>query len=97
MLKNERWNKENKQRSGGKKKATAQDDRILFRRVKGYRKQTFKDLTNRFYNRAGCNVSKRTVRWRLSSDGYRQSDVSKRITIYPVSTKSDKNVFAGRN
>mgnify|MGYP003688300585 CR=1 FL=1 len=96
ILKGERGNIENKQRNGGKKKKpTAQDDRILFRRVKGNRRKTFKDLTYRLNNRIGCNVSERAVRRRLSSDGYRRSAVSKRITIYPVSTKSDKNVFAG--
>ena len=77
ILKGERGNIENKQRNGGKKKKlTAQDDRILFRRVKGNRRKTFKDLTNRFYNRIGCNVSERAVRRRLSSDGYRRSAVS---------------------
>ena len=59
-----------KQRSGGKKKTTARDDRVLFWRVKGNRRQTLEDLTSRFNNRPGCNVSERTVKRQLSSDGY---------------------------
>ena len=54
---------ENKRRSGGKKKTTTRpDDKLLYRRVKGNRRQTIKDLTSRINNRLGCNVSERTVR-----------------------------------
>ena len=68
----ERGNIENKQRNGGKKKTTTRpDDKLLYRRVKGNRTQTIKDLTSRINNRSGCNVSERTVRRRLSSDGNR--------------------------
>ena len=86
----ERGNIENKQQSGGKKKTTARDDRVLFRRVKGNRKQTLKDLTSRFIYRTGYNVSERTVRRRLSSDGYRRCAVSKRITISRVNKERRK-------
>ena len=90
----ERGNIENKRRSGGKKKTTTRpDDKLLYRRVKGNRRQTIKDLTCRINNRSGCNVSERTVRRRLSSDGYRRRVVSKRITLSRV----NENVFAGRN
>ena len=57
--------------SGGRKKTTPRDERVLFRSVKRNRRQTLKDLTARFNNRTGYNVSERTVRrnvlWRLQT------------------------------
>ena len=58
--------------SGGRKKTTPRDERVLFRSVKRNRRQTLKDLTARFNNRTGCNVSERTVRRRLCFDGYKR-------------------------
>ena len=48
-------------RSGGRRKTTPRDDRILFRSVKTKRRQTLKDVTARFNQRTSCNVSSRTV------------------------------------
>lgn len=87
---NERGTTENKRRSGGKKKTTPRDERVLFRRVKGNRRQTLKDLTSRFNNITGCNISERTVRRRLCDDGYRRRVVSKRITISHVNRERRK-------
>jgi NAD(P)H-nitrite reductase large subunit len=53
--------------SGGRKKTTPRDEQVLFRSVKRNRRQTLKDLTARFNNRTGYNVSERTVRRILPS------------------------------
>ena len=75
---------ENNPRSGGRKKTTPRDERVLFRSVKRNRRQTLKDLTARFNNRTGCNVSERTVRRRLCFDGYKRRMICKKITISRV-------------
>ena len=61
----ERGSIENNPRSGGRKKTTPRDEQVLFRSVKRNQRQTLKDLTARFNNRTGYNVSERTVPRRL--------------------------------
>jgi hypothetical protein len=48
------YNIENLPRSGGRRKTTPRDDRILFRSVKTNRRQTLKDVTARFNQRTSC-------------------------------------------
>jgi hypothetical protein len=52
--------------------------------VKRNRRQTLKDLTARFNNRTGYNVSERTVRRRLCFGGYKRRMICKKITISRV-------------
>ena len=66
----ERGNIENLPRRGGIRKTIPRDNRILFRSVKTNRRQTLKDVTARFNQRTGCNVSPRTVCRRLFREGY---------------------------
>jgi len=80
----ERENIENLPRSGGRRKTTPRDDRILFRSVKTNRRQTLKDVTARFNQRTSCNVSSRTVCRRLFREEYKRRVVSKKITISQV-------------
>jgi hypothetical protein len=80
----ERGNIENLPRSGGRRITTPRDDRILFRSVKTNRRQTLKDVTARFNQRTGCNVSSRTVCRRLFREGYKRRVVSNKITISQV-------------
>ena len=81
----ERGNIENLPRSGGIRKKTPRDDRILFRSVKTNRRQTLKDVTARFNQRIGCNVSSRTVCRTLFLEGYKRRVVyKKKITIFQV-------------
>jgi hypothetical protein len=80
----ERGNIENLPQSGGRRKTTPRDDRILFRSTKTNRRQTLKDVTARFNQRTGCNVSSRTVCRRLFQEGYKCRVVSKKITISQV-------------
>jgi transposase len=61
----ERGSIENNPRSGGRKKTIPRDEQVLFRSVKRNQRQTLKDLTARFNNRTGYNVSERTVPRRL--------------------------------
>jgi transposase len=61
----ERGSIENNPRSGGRKKTIPRDEQVLFRSVKRNQRQTLKDLTARFNNRTGFNVSERTVPRRL--------------------------------
>jgi tRNA G10 N-methylase Trm11 len=49
-----------------------------------YIDHTLKDLTARFNNRTGCNVSERTVRRRLCFGGYKRCMICKKITISRV-------------
>jgi transposase len=80
----ERGKIENLSRSGGRCKTTPLDDRILFRSMKTNRRQTLKDVTARFNQSTGCNVSSRTVCRRLFREGYKRRVVSKKITISQV-------------
>jgi transposase len=66
----ERGNIENLPRRGGIRKTIPRDNIILFRSVKTNRRQTLKDVTARFNQRTGCNVSSRTVCRRLFREGY---------------------------
>jgi transposase len=61
----ERGSIENNPRSGGRKKTIPRDEQVLFRSVKRNQRQTLKDLTARFNDRTGYNVSERTVPRRL--------------------------------
>ena len=61
----ERGSIENNPRSGGRKKTIPRDEQVLFRSVKRNQRQPLKDLTARFNNRTGYNVSERTVPRRL--------------------------------
>jgi transposase len=61
----ERGSIENNPRSGGRKKTIPRDEQVLFRSVKRNQRQTLKDLTARFNNRTGYNVSEITVPRRL--------------------------------
>ena len=72
----ERGKNENLPRSGGRRKTTPRDDRILFRSVKTNRRQTLKDVTARFNQRTSCNVSSRTVCRRLFREWYKRSSSS---------------------
>ena len=83
-LMRERGSIENLPRSGGRRKTTPRDDRILFRRVKTNRRHTLKDVTARFNQRTSCNVSSRTVCRRLFREGYKRRVVSTKITISQV-------------
>ena len=56
--------------------------------VKRNRRQTLKDLTARFNNRTGYNVSEKTVRRRLCFGGYKRRMICKKITISHVNDKS---------
>jgi len=80
----ERGNIENLPRSGGRRKTTHRDDRILFRSVKANRRQTLRDVIARFNQRTSCNVSSRTVCRSLFREGYTRRVVSKKITISQV-------------
>jgi transposase len=77
---------ENNPRSGGRKKTTPRDERVLFGSVKRNRRQTLKDLTARFNNRTGYNVSERAVRRRLCFGGYKRRMISARKLQYHVNT-----------
>ena len=82
----ERGSIENNPRSGGRKKTTPRDERVLFRSVKRNRRQTLKDLTARFNNRTGYNVSERTVCRRLCFGGYKRRMICKKK--YNITCKS---------
>ena len=69
----ERRNIENLPRSGGRRKTTPRDDRIL------------KDVTAIFNQRTGCNGSPKTACRRLFWEGYKRTVVSKKITNFQVS------------
>ena len=85
----ERGSIENLPRSGGIRKKTPRDDRILFRSVKTNRRQTLKDVTARFNQRTGCNVSSRTVCRRLIREGYKRRVVYKKKSQFFKSTASE--------
>ena len=69
----ERGNIENLPRSGGRRKTTPRDDRIL------------KDVTAIFNQRTGCNGSPKTACRRLFWEGYKRTVVSRKITNFQVS------------
>ena len=52
--------------------------------MKTNRRQTLKDVTARFNQRTGCNVSSRIVCRRLFREGYKRRVVSNKITISQV-------------
>ena len=80
----ERGNIENLPRGAGIRKTIPRDNIILFRSVKTNRRQTLKDVTARFNQRTGCNVSSRTVCRRPFREGYKRRVVSKNIIISQV-------------
>ena len=80
----ERGSVENLPRSGRKRKTTIRDDRCLLRSIKKNRRQTLKDATNRFNTRTECGVSCRTIKRRLSENGYKRCVVSKKTTVSQI-------------
>ena len=65
-----------------KRKTDKRDDRVLFRSVKKNRRQTLTDLTVAFNDTLENNrVFSRTVRRRLTEEGYHRCKVTKTITI----------------
>ena len=80
----ERGSVENLPRSGRKRKTTVRDDMCLLRSIKKNRRQTLKDATNRFNTRTECGVSCRTIKRRLSENGYKRCVVSKKTTVSQI-------------
>lgn len=58
----ERGSVENLPQSERKRKTTAHDDRCLLQSIKNNRRQSLKDVTNRFYNKTGCGVLCRSIK-----------------------------------
>jgi transposase len=91
----ERGNIENLPRRAGIRKTIPRDNRILFRSMKTNRRQTLKDVTARFNQRTGYNVSSRTVCRRLFQEGYKRRVVSKNIIISQVDRQRLIDFVAG--
>ena len=75
---------ENNSGRGKVKSTSARSDRGLFRMVRKNRRQTLNDLTSRFNEMYGNNLSARTVRRRLFNEGYKRRRVSKATTISKI-------------
>lgn len=81
---------ENVNRSGRKKKTSAQADRVLFRMVRNNRRQTLNELTSRYNEQTETELSSRTVRRRLFDEGFKRKRVSKATTISKINREKRK-------